>query len=201
MLQFEEKVRLSFAVILRKYIVYYAFPSLVFLPVAMAGVAKLIPGVPEFSGGWPDLYWRCYTGAIWVLAVPVLGLLGIVAYSNNVKKVLVKGGYLILPISTEKGNPNVVTRIPLEDIASIETKSRPEGTSPGRFVRKTYRISLPGYSGNWVVVEYSRPKTMLSRTLARLGKDRKARESERIRIEFPSERGDELKRIVASHTN
>jgi hypothetical protein len=198
MLQFKETIKPSFSILLKKYLLFFALPCLILLPVATKEVLKLVSHTPHCSGGLFQMYLRCYSGSFLLFVIPVLIFLAWVAYSNNIVEIIIKNDRLFLPIRTGVHNAgHVVTIIPLQDIISLKTKTALGHTSIESSVLKEYVIPCPQwYIGDWIAVEFSRPKKSISRFLASLGGDVSSFECEHIRIVFPSEKIEEIKAVI-----
>ncbi|MEA3543946.1 MAG: hypothetical protein U9R69_01855, partial [Thermodesulfobacteriota bacterium] len=165
MRQYKQTIRSPLHIILKKYLLFYALPLLVLLPIATKAVISTIPHVPEYSGSLLSLYIHCYTGKFLFFAIPTLIFLAMVAYSNNSHPIEIRNNILILPIQTGSCiGKNAATLVPLQDIISIETKSLHEPLPEKSHLNqeeeevKEYLISCPGYLGDWMVVEFNRPK-------------------------------------------
>jgi len=205
MLQYKETISPPFSILLKKYLLFYAIPCILLLPVIMKEVIELFPNMPHYSGGVFHLYMRCYTSPFLFFVIPVLIFLAWVAHSNNIVKIVIKNDRLFLPIQTGVYTAgHVVTIIPLQDIVSFKIKknnlhssTESLGIKVNQSPIKDYEIPCyNGYQGEWAVVEFSRPKKSIPRLLASLGGDVNSFESEQIRIEFPSERFEKIKSAI-----
>lgn len=207
MYKYKETIKPPFSVILKKYILYYALPLLLILPIATRYVMTFVPHMPKSSGGVLNLYLHCYTGSFLFFVVPVLAFLAMVAYSTQVVTIVIKNDRLFLPIQTgDWTNGHAVTIIPLRDIISIETKwslsySPIEALPASQDITlsKEYSIACPGYLGDWMVVKYIRPKKSICRIFASLAENTNSFECEQIGIVFPSERSEEIKRVLKQY--
>ncbi len=199
MLQYKETISPSFSILLQRYLLFFAIPCLLLLPIAVKEVMKLVPHMPHYSGGLFHLYIRCYTGPFLFFVIPVLLFLALVSHANSIVRIVIKNNRLFLPIQTGVYNAgHKVTIIPLQDIVSFKAKKHSSTESlevkEKLNIKKEYLIPCyKGYQGDWVVVEFSRSKKFISRFLAGLNGDASPFEVEQIRIEFPSEKFEEIK--------
>jgi len=166
---------------------------------------KSFPHMPHYSGGLFHLYIGCYTGPFLFFVIPVLLFLALVSHANSVVMVVIKNDRLFLPVQTGVHyNGNKVTIIPLEDIISFKAKKHNFHSSTESLevkeklnVKNEYLIPCyKGYQGDWAVVEFSRPKKSISRLMVSFGENINSYECEQIRIEFPSERFEEIKLAI-----
>jgi hypothetical protein len=202
MTQYKETISPPFSILLQRYLLFFAIPCLLLLPIAVTELIKLFPHMPHYSGGLFHLYIRCYTGPFLFFVIPVLLFLALVSHANSIVRVVIKKDRLCLPVQTGVYNAgHKVTIIPLEDIVSFKAKKHNFHSSTESLevkeklnVIREYLIPCyKGYQGDWAVVEFSRPKKSIARLLASLGGDVNSYECEQIRIEFPSERFEEIK--------
>ena len=202
MLQYKETIKPSFSILLKKYLLFFALPCMILLPLATKEVLKLFPRMPDYSGGILPMYMRCYSGSFLFFVIPVLIFLAWVAYSNNIVEIIIKNDRLFLPIQTGVYNAgHVVTIIPLQDIISLKTIKALGHSSIEPSVLKTkpgftkeYVIPCPqGYKGDRIAVEFSRPKKSISRIFVSLGGEASSFKCEHIRTVFPSEKFEEIK--------
>ena len=197
MRQYRETIRSPLPIIIKFYLLYFALPAIILLPVVTVNLIKLIPHTHHYSGGLFNLYTRCYSGGFLFFIIPILIFLAFVAYGNKTVLIVIKNDRLFLPVRTgELDGGRVTTVIPLQDIISLEMRKPTNNITPNSANHKEYSITCEGYTGDYLVVRYSRAKNMVLRILANLSQDTDSYECEQVQIEFPSTREEEIKQVI-----